>query len=44
MAKEGAVIPGYDETPVVEHMKGEEVEITIDIGLGRARPPPGPAT
>jgi glutamate N-acetyltransferase/amino-acid N-acetyltransferase len=35
MAKEGAVIPGYDETPVVAHMKGKEVEIAIDIGLGR---------
>jgi glutamate N-acetyltransferase/amino-acid N-acetyltransferase len=35
MAREGAVIPGYDETPVVAHMKGKEVEIAIDIGLGR---------
>jgi glutamate N-acetyltransferase/amino-acid N-acetyltransferase len=37
MAREGAVIPGYDETPVVEHMKGKEVEIAIDIGLGRGK-------
>jgi glutamate N-acetyltransferase/amino-acid N-acetyltransferase len=35
MAREGAVIPGYDETPVVAHMKGKEVGIAIDIGLGR---------
>ncbi len=35
MAKEGAVVPDYDETPVVAHMKGKEVEIAIDIGLGR---------
>lgn len=35
MAKEGAVVPGYDETPVVAHMKGKEIEIAIDIGLGR---------
>jgi glutamate N-acetyltransferase/amino-acid N-acetyltransferase len=34
MAKEGAVVPGYDEAPVVAHMKGLEVEIAIDIGLG----------
>ena len=34
MAREGGVIPGYDETPVVAHMKGQEVEIAIDIGLG----------
>jgi glutamate N-acetyltransferase/amino-acid N-acetyltransferase len=37
MAREGAVIPGYDETPVVAHMKGLEVEIAIDIGLGRGK-------
>lgn len=37
MAKEGAVIPGYDETPVVAHMKGKEVEIAIDIGLGAGK-------
>jgi glutamate N-acetyltransferase/amino-acid N-acetyltransferase len=37
MAKDGAVIPGYDETPVVAHMKGKEVEIAIDIGLGHGR-------
>jgi glutamate N-acetyltransferase/amino-acid N-acetyltransferase len=37
MAREGAVIPGYDEAPVVEHMKGNEVEITIDIGLGKGK-------
>ena len=37
MAKEGAVVPGYDETPVVAHMKGLEVEIAIDIGLGRGK-------
>jgi glutamate N-acetyltransferase / amino-acid N-acetyltransferase len=37
MAREGAVIPGYDETPVVAHMKGKEVEIAIDIGLGRGK-------
>jgi glutamate N-acetyltransferase/amino-acid N-acetyltransferase len=34
MARDGAVVPGYDEAPVVAHMKGLEVEITIDIGLG----------
>ena len=35
MARDGAVIPDYDEAPVVAHMKGNEVEIAIDIGLGR---------
>ena len=37
MAKDGAVAPDYDETPVVAHMKGLEVEIAIDIGLGRGK-------
>ena len=37
MAREGAVVPGYDETPVVAHMKGKEVEIVIDLGLGRGK-------
>jgi glutamate N-acetyltransferase / amino-acid N-acetyltransferase len=34
MARKGAVVPGYDETPVVAHMQGREVAIAIDIGLG----------
>ena len=37
MAREGGVIPDYDETPVVAHMKGREVEIQVDIGLGRGK-------
>ena len=37
MARDGGVIPGYDETPVVTHMKGREVKITVDIGLGRGK-------
>ncbi|WP_428539897.1 bifunctional glutamate N-acetyltransferase/amino-acid acetyltransferase ArgJ [Rhodopila sp.] len=34
MARDGAVITDYDEAPVVAHMRGKEVEIAIDIGLG----------
>ncbi len=34
MARHGAVVPGYDETPVVAHVRGFEVEITIELGLG----------
>jgi glutamate N-acetyltransferase/amino-acid N-acetyltransferase len=37
MAKDGGVVDGYDETPVVAHMEGREVEITVDIGLGRGK-------
>ncbi|HQT64365.1 MAG: bifunctional ornithine acetyltransferase/N-acetylglutamate synthase [Acidocella sp. 20-57-95] len=37
MAKAGGIVPGYDETPVVAHMKGREIEIDVDIGLGNGR-------
>jgi glutamate N-acetyltransferase / amino-acid N-acetyltransferase len=34
MARDGTVVPGYDEAPVVAHMKGREILIAVDIGLG----------
>jgi glutamate N-acetyltransferase / amino-acid N-acetyltransferase len=34
MARNGTVVAGYDEGPVVAHMKGLEIEIAVDIGLG----------
>ncbi len=34
MAREGTVVPGYDEAPVVAHMKGHEIDIAVDLGLG----------
>ncbi len=37
MARDGVVVEGYDEAPVVAHMKGREVEITIDLALGRGK-------
>jgi glutamate N-acetyltransferase/amino-acid N-acetyltransferase len=37
MARDGAVVDGYDEAPVVEHMKGGEVTIEVDLALGRGR-------
>ena len=37
MARDGAVVPGYDEAPVVAHMKGREVHIEIDLGIGRGK-------
>jgi len=37
MAKAGGIVPGYDETPVVAHMKGREIDIEVDIGLGQGR-------
>jgi glutamate N-acetyltransferase/amino-acid N-acetyltransferase len=35
MAREGSVVDGYDEAPVVAHMRGAEVHIAVDLGLGR---------
>jgi glutamate N-acetyltransferase/amino-acid N-acetyltransferase len=37
MAKAGGVVPGYNEAPVVAHMKGREIDIEVDIGLGQGR-------
>ena len=37
MARAGAVIEGYDEAPVVAHMKGHEIEIAVDLGLKSGR-------
>ena len=34
MAREGGLVPDYNEAPVVAHMKGREIEITVDLGLG----------
>jgi glutamate N-acetyltransferase / amino-acid N-acetyltransferase len=35
----GGPLPGYDEAPVAEYMRGREITIGVDIGLG-----PGKAT
>jgi glutamate N-acetyltransferase/amino-acid N-acetyltransferase len=37
MARDGGVVDGYDEAPVVAHMKGCQVEIAVNLGLGRGR-------
>lgn len=37
MAREGELVPGYDEAPVRAHIQGREVTITVDLGLGRGR-------
>ncbi len=34
VATNGEPVPGYDETPVAEHMKGRNIFIEIDIGIG----------
>lgn len=37
MARNGEVVPDYDETPVTAHMKGHEVAIAVDLGLGSGK-------
>ena len=35
MARDGTVVPGYDEAPVVAHMRGQEIGIAVDLGMGQ---------
>lgn len=37
VARDGLVVPGYDEAPVAEHLKGQNIDITVNIGLGKGR-------
>ena len=37
VAREGVAVPGYDEGPVAAHLKGQEVEIGVDLGLDDGR-------
>ncbi|MEO5373594.1 MAG: bifunctional glutamate N-acetyltransferase/amino-acid acetyltransferase ArgJ [Alphaproteobacteria bacterium] len=37
VAEAGGAVPGYDETPVVTHMKGHDIVIEVDVGVGRGR-------
>ncbi len=37
LTENGARRPDYDEAPVAAHMKGQEIEIGVDLGVGRSR-------
>ena len=37
IANDGVAVPGYDEAPVAAYMKGREIDITVDVGVGRGR-------
>src|SRR5437763_2887253 len=39
IAAEGGSVPGYREGPVSEHMKGREIHIAVDLGIGSGRAP-----
>lgn len=36
-AREGQPLPDYDEAPVAAHLKGQEISIEVDLGLGDGR-------
>lgn len=36
-AREGMPLAEYDETPVVEHLKGRDIQLEVDLGLGDGR-------
>jgi len=37
VARDGLAVTGYDETPVAAHLKGSEIDIGVDLGLGDGR-------
>jgi len=37
VARNGLAVEGYDEAPVAAHLKGQEITIGVDIGLGDGR-------
>jgi glutamate N-acetyltransferase / amino-acid N-acetyltransferase len=37
VAREGCVVDGYDEAPVAAHLKGQEIDVSVDLGLGSGR-------
>lgn len=37
ITRKGQPVQGYDEAPVAAHMKGREVAIAVDLGIGRGR-------
>ena len=37
VAADGEVVPGYDEAPVAAHMKGSDIVIEVDVGVGSGK-------
>lgn len=36
-AKDGLPVADYDEAPVAEHLKGQKIDIAVDMGIGQGR-------
>ncbi len=37
VARDGLAVDGYDEAPVAAHLKGSEIDVGVDLGLGEGR-------
>lgn len=37
VARDGLPVEGYDEAPVAQHLKGSEISVGVDLGLGNGR-------
>ncbi len=37
VARKGMVVEGYDEAPVAKHLQGQNIEISVDLGMGDGR-------
>lgn len=37
VAADGMVVDGYDEAPVAAHLQGQDIDISVDLGLGNGR-------
>jgi glutamate N-acetyltransferase/amino-acid N-acetyltransferase len=36
VAKYGVAVEGFDEKPIARHMRGRDIKIAVDVGVGRA--------
>jgi glutamate N-acetyltransferase/amino-acid N-acetyltransferase len=37
ITRDGQIVDGYDETPVAQHMKGKEIEVDVDLNIGKGK-------
>ena len=37
ITRNGQIVDGYDETPVAKHMKGKEIDIEVDLDIGKGK-------
>jgi glutamate N-acetyltransferase/amino-acid N-acetyltransferase len=37
ITRRGQIVDGYDETPVARHMTGKEIDIEVDLDIGKGK-------